>query len=175
MKYNCETDKIRNTIQKYLEGKVIDIGAGGFKVCDSAIAVDGRHVKDTNVVLGDPNMIYHLSKIEDLIEADCVFSSHTLEHLQDDYAAIYDWSLLLKKGGYFILYLPDGRFYNNHENEEHCRDYTYDQFMLFFTRCFCGIGKNYNGEQLKPIFELIESSEDLKQDCYSFYVVAKKI
>ena len=175
MKYKSETEKIKGRVDKYLKGKIIDIGAGGNKICENAISVDGRSVENTDIVLGDQNLIYHLSKIEPILDSDCVFSSHTLEHLQDDYAAIYDWPKLLRSGGYFILYLPDGNKYNNYENLEHCRDYRYEQFMLFFERCFCGAGKNYNGENYDKIYNLIESGEDSEEDCYSFYLIAKKI
>lgn len=173
--YLSETDKIKNAVSKYLTGKIIDIGSGGYKVNETAIAVDGRGVENVDFVLNDENMIYSLSYFKELCNADCVFSSHTLEHLKDDYSALLDWSKLLNTGGHLILYLPDGRMYSNVDNLEHCRDYTYDQFMLFFTRCFCGMGKNYRGENFKQIFELVESGEDFKHDCYSFYLVAKKI
>lgn len=173
--YKSETDKAREIVGKYLSGKIIDIGAGGHKILENAISVDGRDVNDTDVILGDQNMIYHLSKIDFLLEADCVFSSHTLEHLKDDYAAITDWAKIIKSGGYLILYLPDGTKYSNYENEEHCRDYTYKQFMLFFNRCFCGAGKTYDGTNYNATFALIESGEDFRENCYSFYIVAKKI
>lgn len=173
--YNSETEKIYPIVEKYLSGKIVDIGAGGHKITPDAIAVDARSCDGTNIILGDPNMIYHLSKIPELSNADCVFSSHTLEHLVDDYAAIWDWGKLLKPGGYFILYLPDGRLYSNEKNEEHCRDYTYDNFMLFFKRCFCGEGKNYYGETNTPIFTIVESNVHFKPDCYSFYLISKKI
>lgn len=173
--YKSETEKAKELIKDYLVGKVIDIGAGGYKVLDTAISVDGRNVDNTDIILGDPNMIYHLSKIDVLSDADCVFSSHTLEHLQDDYAAIFDWAKIIKKDGYLILYLPDGTKYSNYDNPEHCRDYTYTQFMLFFNRCFCGAGKTYDGTSYSPVFKLIESGEDFRKDCYSFYVVAQKL
>jgi predicted SAM-dependent methyltransferase len=166
-----ETSKIRNKIQKYLNGKILDIGCGNDKVCPEAIGIDGRSVFEGGFIQeGLTDFPEHMNNT-----VDVVYSSHTLEHMQDDYATLISWGNLLKKGGLIILYLPDGRYYNNYENLEHMRDYQYEQFMMFFKRAFCGEGKNYKGEFLPKIFEIIEEGPDVGTNRYSFYLVAKKI
>jgi hypothetical protein len=174
--YYSETDKARELIDpKYLEGVVFDIGSGDSKIKPEAFGVDGRELNGVSYHLKDEDAIYNLKNILDWGIADCIYSSHLLEHLRKDYEAILDWKHIIKTGGYLILYLPDGRYYSNEGNEEHCRDYTYESFLMFFKRCFCGGGKNYKGESFKKIFNLVHSELDIRLDCYSFLLIAQKV
>jgi len=175
--YYSETDKVREIIDpKYLEGKVIDIGCSDHKIKPDAIGVDGRNLGGVDIVLPNDTAIYSLDfRYTELQEADTVFSSHCLEHLRDDYMALDVWSRLIKKGGYLILYLPSGDHYPNKENKEHFRDYTYDSFMFFFQRAFCGDAHDYKGDYYPPIFRVIESGLDVGDDRYSFYLIAQKL
>ena len=166
-----ETSKIRSQILKYIEGTVYDIGCGDDKIVSYAIGVDGRSVFEGGIVqTGLTNFPEELNET-----ANVVYSSHVLEHMENDYEAIVSWGKLLKSGGYLILYLPDGRHYNNYENLEHMRDYQYEQFMFFFRRVFCGEGKNFCGEYLSKMFEVVEEGPDVGPNRYSFYLVARKI
>lgn len=168
-----ETDKVREieSVMKYITDDTLDIGCGGSKITPGAYGVDGRQMDGVNFVVetlyGLPNKIHRKFSV--------VYSSHCLEHLQDDYLALIEWASMIKDGGHLILYLPDGRCYDHNENLEHCRNYTYDSFMFFFKRCFCGEGKDYKGQNFQPVFELIESGGDFGDDKYSFYLVAKKL
>lgn len=171
MAYGSETAKIREKVSKYLNGKIYDIGCGHDKICPEAIGIDGRPVFEGGVI--QEGLTTFPSEIHESL--DVVYSSHTLEHMEDDYCTIKEWAKLLKKEGVLILYLPDGRYYNNYSNLEHMRDYQYEQFMLFFRRTFCGEGKNFKGEYLPKTFELLEDGPDIGEDRYSFYLVAKKI
>lgn len=174
MGYYSEAEKIKPVIEKYLCGKIVDIGSSDHPICPEAITVDGSQSSAT-VKLNHGVSIYNLATLyPELLEADVVFSSHCLEHLVDDTLAISKWSELLKKDGHLILYLPDGRKYNNYENQFHFRDYTYPQFMMFFKRAFCGEGIDYD-HKIEPTFELVDSSEHFGEDLYSFYVIAKKL
>ena len=106
-----ESVKIRGKIAKYLAGEVVDIGCGDDLVCPHAGGIDGRsfpHVQKQTSSLYDLDTQFP----EMLGKFDCCFSSHVLEHLPDHFRAILEWSKLLKSGGYFILYLPDGNYYN---------------------------------------------------------------
>jgi len=166
-----ETSKIRNKISKYLKGAIYDIGCGNDKITTNAIGIDGRSVFEGGVIQeGLTNFPSSMNET-----ADVVYSSHTLEHMENDYETIVSWSKLLKKKGVIILYLPDGRYYNNYANLEHMRDYQYEQFMMFFRRAFCGEGKNFKGENLPAIFKILEDGPDVGEDRYSFYLVAEKI
>lgn len=167
-----ESHKIVDKVKQYLTGSVMDIGCGDETVIPDAFGVDGR---DFPCVKLRVDSLYGLPE-RSIGVFDTVFSSHTLEHLPDMYRAIKEWSEFVKPNGYFILYLPDGRYYNNYENQEHFHDTTYDQFLFWFKRAFCGEAKNFKGEQYaKPIFELIESGQDIGDDRYSFYIVARKL
>ena len=171
MGYGSETAKIREKVCQYLSGVVCDIGCGHDKICPEAIGIDGRQVFTGGIVQeGLVNFPVELNET-----VNVVYSSHTLEHIEDDYAAITSWAKLLKPNGYLILYLPDGRHYNNYANLEHMRDYQYEQFMMFFRRAFCGEGKNFKGEYLPKTFEMVEDGPDIGPDRYSFYLVARKL
>jgi hypothetical protein len=98
-----------------------------------------------------------------------------LEHIAADYAALKDWSLLLREGGHLVLYLPDGDHYDNKENLEHMRDVKYEQFLFWFKRAFCGEGNDFRGNHVPKIFELVDSYTDYGENRYSFVVIAKKV
>lgn len=171
MAYGSETAKIRDKVSKYLCGKIYDIGCGHDKITPDAIGIDGRSVFEGGVTQEGLSVFpenWHGT-------ADVVYSSHTLEHMEDDYGTLMSWSKLLKKGGVLILYLPDGRYYNNYGNLEHMRDYQYEQFMMFFKRTLCGEGKNFKGENLPTVFRICEDGPDVDSDRYSFYLIAEKM
>lgn len=176
MSYHSEAAKFRELPQmKYVTGSVVDIGCGTDKITNDAIGVDGRPLPGVNVVTnhaGDYGAMHVFS--EDAV-FDTVFSSHFLEHIADQYQAIEFWISLLREGGHLVLYLPDGRHYNNKENPEHMIDMKYDDFMFWFRRSFCGEGKDFRGEHLPKLFELIEHGMDIGPDRYSFYIVARKV
>lgn len=172
MEYYSETAKAKELIEEYLHGKIIDIGAGGSPITENAICVDGREYGKVDIITDD---LYNLYTFGMLHDADVVYSSHCLEHLDNDTSAIKSWWMLLKQGGILILYLPDGRKYSNEGNMEHMRDYNYDNFMFYFNRVFCGLGKDFRGENMPAYFELIHSQEDFRESCYSFILIAKKI
>jgi SAM-dependent methyltransferase len=170
-----ESHKIIDKIEEYLQGSVMDIGCGDDTVILGAFGVDGRvspcvsHVTDN---------LYDLpSQLPNLVETfDCVFSSHTLEHLPDAYRCVSEWSQFVKPGGYFILYLPEGGAYDNYSNPEHFHDTTYTQFTFWFRRAFCGEALTFTGLlYAAPKFILSESGLDVGENSYSFYLVAKKL
>lgn len=168
-----EEVKIKPTIEKYLVGEILDIGCGDSPITEDAFGIDGR---DFPCVKFRTDSLYNLPVQLDGKQFDVVFSSHVAEHLPDMYRTINEWGMLVKPGGYFILYLPDGRYYNNYENPEHFHDTTYEQFVFWFKQTFCGGAKNFKGEQYAPAkFELIEHGLDVGKDRYSFYIVAKKL
>jgi hypothetical protein len=173
MSYHSEAAKVRDmpNVMQYVVGRILDIGCGPDKITPEAFGVDGRkldgvdHVTDNPYLLANPVGRHW----------DTVFSSHFLEHLQDQFGAILEWRLCLEVGGHIVLYLPDGRHYDNKENPEHMIDMKYDDFMFWFKRSFCGEGKDFRGENLPKLFELVDSGMDVGQDRYSFYVVARRV
>jgi len=100
-----ETSKARerrireNFFDKYCVGKGLDIGFGGDPVVQDVQGWDFEH--------GDAQ---HLENIPDN-KFDFVYSSHTLEHLNDPEEALRNWWRVLKPGGYLIIYIPHRDLY----------------------------------------------------------------
>ncbi len=167
MSYHSEAAKVRDMgIIKYVRGRVADIGAGPDKITPDSYAVDGRELPGVDQVRDG----LLLGSAEGMF--DTVFSSHFLEHVATPYEYICNWHLHLNPGGHLVLYMPQKDAYNSHENPEHLFNWSYDDFMFFFRRNFCGDGKNYRGEHLRKMFEVVDSGLDIGADRYSFYLVA---
>jgi len=178
MGYMSEAAKVRDMpeVMKYIAGDIADIGCGPDKIKPEAIGFDGRNLPGVDIVVEDLEMLIDsLDYTEKYKSYDTVFSSHFLEHCANQYAVINDWHTMLNIHGHLVLYLPDGRYYNNRTNLEHLIDMNYEQFMFWFGRSFCGEGKNYLGESLYPFFELVDHGMDIGDDRYSFYVIARKV
>lgn len=174
--YCSEAAKVRemNHVMKYITGKILDYGCGGDKIVPEAIGLDGRRMPGVDFTCEDlespTELISHL-----VDQFDTVFSSHFLEHTRRPYDMIMMWYQFLKPGGKLVLYLPDGRHYDNQQNPEHMLDMNYDQFLFWFKRNFCGEGKNYRGEHLPKYFELWGHGMDIGVERYSFYIVARAV
>jgi SAM-dependent methyltransferase len=88
----------------YCKGNVIDIGAGAWPVVSHATVWDKQH-GDATFMTGVADGIY-----------DFVYSSHCLEHIQDDYTAIENWWRILKTGGHLFISVPHRDFYEKKDN-----------------------------------------------------------
>jgi len=84
----------------YLQGRVIDIGCGPDPVVPHAEPFDMAH--------GDAQVIASLRPHG---HYDAVCSSHCLEHMRDVPAALAQWWLLVREGGYLVLVVPDEDLY----------------------------------------------------------------
>jgi len=85
--------------EKYCNGDGLDIGWGGDLLsanCRGWDVEDG----DAQYLPGVPDSAF-----------DFVYSSHTLEHMKNPAIALKNWWRVLKKGGYFILYIPHRDLY----------------------------------------------------------------
>jgi SAM-dependent methyltransferase len=102
MKEASKTNLYRNAsfFEKYLSGKVLDIGAGDDLVCANAVGFD---MED-----GDANFLNKYFSAESF---DAVHSSHSLEHMSDPVRALDNWWPLVKPGGYLVLVVPDEDLY----------------------------------------------------------------
>ena len=100
-----ETSKAKNRrvkegfFEKYCNGRGLDIGYGGDPVLPNVDVWDIEH--------GDAQ---YLNGIADN-QYDFIYSSHTLEHLEDPAEAIGNWWRVLKKNGHLVLYVPHRDFY----------------------------------------------------------------
>lgn len=87
---------------KYITGKVIDIGVGRIDTHDGADPVTpdcdtwDKDNGDAHDMAGVPNETY-----------DTVYCSHLIEHLEDPLNAIRHWWSILKPGGHMIIVAPD--------------------------------------------------------------------
>jgi predicted SAM-dependent methyltransferase len=176
--FMSEAAKVRELpeVMQYIRGKVLDYGCGADKIIPTAIGMDGRDLPGVDIVcpnLEDPS---EFSKLF-VEEFDTIFSSHFLEHTMNPREVVRYWHQMLipNNGSHLILYLPDGRHYNHHNNPEHLWDINYDNFLFWFRRNFCGEGNNYLGNQLMKYFEIVDHKMDIGEDRYSFYVIAKAV
>lgn len=170
MAYSSEAAKVRDMphVMQYITGRTADMGAGHDKIKPEAKGYDGRNLPGIDEV---QNQLF----IWVANSYDTVFSSHFLEHVPNPYEYIKNWHNGLVVGGHLVLYLPDGRYYNNQDNPEHMIDMKYDDFMFWFRRSFCGEGKDFKGNHFPKLFELVDSGMDVGEDRYSFYVIARKV
>lgn len=88
-----------NFFKKFCGGYGLDIGFGGDLIVSNATGYDFEH--------GDARF---LNNIQDETY-DFVYSSHTLEHLDDPALALKNWFRVLKKNRYLILYIPHRDLY----------------------------------------------------------------
>jgi len=86
-------------IETYLKGDGIDIGCGPDPILPGVMPFDQAQ--------GDAN------KVTDFVsrQFDFVFSSHTLEHMQNPSAALNNWWQLVKPGGHMVVLVPDEDLY----------------------------------------------------------------
>ncbi len=104
--------------KKYCNGKGLDIGYGGDPVAPNVVGWDFEH--------GDAQL---LRGLEDG-RFDFVYSSHLLEHLPDTETSIKNWWRVLKKGGYFILYLPHRDLYEKKKTLPSRFNHDHEHFFL---------------------------------------------
>lgn len=97
-----KTNKLRGQsfFEKYLTGKIIDIGAEADLVCKGAERFD---IED-----GDANFI---TKYREIGQYNAVHSSHCLEHMYNQKNALEEWWKLLKPDGYLVVVVPDKDLY----------------------------------------------------------------
>jgi ADP-heptose:LPS heptosyltransferase/predicted SAM-dependent methyltransferase len=161
-----EAAKVRFDIVPYACGRGIDIGCGAEKVFDSFLGVD--NCKDTQL-FGIPIRPDLGAQAESLSmfapEAfDCVFSSHTLEHIEDYQAALAEWWRILKVGGHLALYLPHADHYPRigepGANPDHKHDFVPDDIVSAM-RALGG-------------WDLVVNETRTQRDEYSFLQVYRK-
>lgn len=111
-----EAAKVRWDIVPYTMGRGLDIGCGKDKAFPHFIGVDNLHHQhafgigmSVDVVVKDCVDLSMFSNAS----MDFVFSSHTLEHVEDTAACLKEWWRLVKPGGHLVLYLPHKHYYPN--------------------------------------------------------------
>ena len=109
----AESSKVRWDIVPYMRGLALDLGCGPYKVFPHFTGVDST--KDTAMfgIQMRPDVKADVTNLERFASGayDCVYSSHTLEHVEDYVSTLKEWWRLVKTGGYLILYLPHASLY----------------------------------------------------------------
>jgi len=125
-----ETNKARprrireKFFEKYCQGKGLDVGYGGDLLAENC---RGWDIED-----GNAETLNGLKESE----FDFVYSSHTLEHVEDAVSTLRVWWKVVKPGGYLILYLPERDLYERKKvlpsnwNETHKRFFLFDRDEL---------------------------------------------
>ncbi len=163
VEYFSETAKIRPLVEQYVSGAILDIGCGTEKIDPKAIGIDVRKTPAVDVVVpGFDKLSAELAKQNQLTSYQTIFSSHCLEHLQDDMGALADWFSMLTFGGHLILYLPDDDHYDNDANPEHLHRYTYEAFRQTVE------------DRFSPGLRIVDGGPHVGDDLYSFWLVAKR-
>lgn len=124
-----EAHKVRFELIPYLGDTNLDIGCGPAKVFPHFIGLDSG--KDTQIfgIEMKPDICGDCRSIPLFGDGafDLVFSSHTLEHIEDHQATLAEWWRLVKPGGHLALYLPHKDLYPNigtpHGNPDHKHDF----------------------------------------------------
>jgi SAM-dependent methyltransferase len=142
-----EMRKERGDFEKYLKGKVIDIGSGDdqLQLLDPEGSVYGYDRAWGN---GDAMLMADIADNS----YDCVYSSHCLEDMPDVKIALTNWVRILKPGGILYIVVPDftlyekcsfppSRFNTGHQNT----------FSLFFDRMQVGRDSHYGYDEMSEI------------------------
>ena len=108
-----EVGKCRWELVPYMRGNCIDLGCGPTKAFPHFWGVDSCKDVDMFGIPMRPDLKMDVRDLSRLASAsyDLVFSSHTLEHLEDTRAVLKEWWRLVKMGGHMALYLPHADFY----------------------------------------------------------------
>ena len=130
-KQGNEAFKIRWEVVKYTRGKGIDLGCGPYKLYPHFIGVDNNQDEAMFGISCKPDV--KIQTAEDLSlfgshSMDFVFSSHLLEHIEPEKVAktLKEWTRLIKKNGFLVLYLPDKSLYPNVGQEGANPDHRWD-------------------------------------------------
>lgn len=128
--YMTESQKLTAEIPRvlqYLEGNGLDLGAGLHLVRPTSLGIDFG--------ANNLNWVGNVKKLHWFKDnvLDYVFSSHVLEHVDNDKITLREWIRVLKPRGYLVLYVPDDAYFDNGpqlKNGEHKRVYTVDSVKM---------------------------------------------
>ncbi len=113
-------------LARYCSGTLIlDVGFSGYDNPDKKTALPGAIGVDLDYPGYDGVTLPFGDRT-----VDCVFSSHCLEHITFDHAAIRDWYRVLRVGGFIVCMVPSQALYEKQRflpsrfNADHKRMYT---------------------------------------------------
>lgn len=125
-----ESEKVKLDVLRYCTSGGLDIGCGPSKVWPHFVGVDSGKDTDLFGIQMKPDIVVADASRMKLFADEsmgCVFSSHTLEHIENHIAALKEWWRLVKVGGHLVLYLPHKDLYPNigqpGANPDHVHDF----------------------------------------------------
>ena len=104
-----ESDKVKLDVLRYCATGGLDVGCGPSKVWPHFVGVDSCKDTDLFGIQMKPDIVVSDATRLGLFadeSMNCVFSSHTLEHIEAHVSALREWWRLVKVGGHLVLYLP---------------------------------------------------------------------
>ena len=111
-----EADKIKYLVVPYTRGRGLDVGCGPNKAFPHFIGVDNfNDTRQFGIGMKPDVVVEDATKLDIFTDQSMnfVFSSHTLEHIEDTEKALREWWRVIKPSGYLILYLPHKDLYPN--------------------------------------------------------------
>lgn len=163
-----ESDKIKYDVLPYMTRGGLDIGCGPKKVWPHLIGIDSGRDTELFGVAMKPDIVVGTAERLALFadgSADSVFSSHTLEHIDDWRAALAEWWRLVKVGGHLILYLPHRDLYPNIGQPGANPDHKHDFHPADIESAMADIGSDWS--------LLVSETRDQGNE-YSFLQVFRK-
>lgn len=139
-----EAAKIAWEIVRYTRGRGLDIGAGMYRTFPHFITVDNNI--DATLFkhpMPRPDILVEDGGKLDMIASDSmdfVFSSHMLEHVEEErlVQVLKEWLRVIKLRGHLILYLPDADEYPKHgtegANPDHKWDVSYNKLISLMVK-----------------------------------------
>lgn len=126
-----ESDKVKLDVLRYCATGGLDVGCGPAKVWPHFVGVDSCKDTDLFGIQMKPDIVVSDATRLGLFadeSMNCVFSSHTLEHIEAHVSALKEWWRLVKVGGHLVLYLPHRDLYPNigqpGANPDHVHDFV---------------------------------------------------
>jgi len=165
-----ETAKIRFELVPYTRGRGLDVGCGPEKAFPHMWGVDSNIDEKLFGIRADgADLIVPTAVKLDMFgdgSMDYVYSSHTLEHIQDHKACLREWWRLVKPEGYLILYLPHKELYPNigtpMANPDHKHDFWPQDIIAAM-------------KEMPGTWDLVRNEDRNEAHEYSFFQVYWKV
>ena len=93
LKFGNMSEVVRGLTDKYCQGNGLDIGAGKWPIKNSRAIENNINENAYKIIEEDGSQ-------------DFIFSSHSLEHLNEWEKALDEWHRVLRSGGILFLYIP---------------------------------------------------------------------
>lgn len=155
--------RLRRGYGALLVGSGIDIGAGDdpLQVPDAQVYAYDMQQGDAQTLMDRSNEMY-----------DFVYSSHCLEHMRNVEFALFNWTRVLKHGGYLFIAVPDYELYEHmHWPSKHNPDHK-QSFSLTLSRYVVGRNTHYHmASQIVPLLQSLGVATkvlELEDDCYNY-------